>query len=296
MSKSTIRNNIREQIKPFPRKAVYPTGWGGEMTFKHIEASIRPLAAKMLLRQYRVWPQDLDDCLQNGLMYIWIQLTEDREFLSGMSRLEAAIKVCYRSKSTSIYKQNIRYEYTQDYYSRSQYEYPEEHDLTGLEKFKIGGEYHATWAALADIRIDFERAVLTIYEEVKDDDVKLLALYAATTSVTCQALEYIIDGKGEDAIRWRAVEIRNQMAELLDNYKPTLRTWREKYEDGHTAPALELLDQHEHKLIRYDAIRALLDGKSIRKAAREFGYNVNTFANHCKKAKKLLIRAYGCVA
>lgn len=86
------------------------------------------------------------------------------------------------------------------------------------------------------------------------------------------------------------------MAELLDNYKPILQTWREKYEDGHTTPAMKLLDQHEHRLIRYDAIRALLDGKSIRKAAREHGYNVNTFANHCKKAKKLLIRAYGCVA
>ena len=291
-----IRDLIRAAVKPFPRKAVYPTGWSGEMTFEEIEATIRPRAAKMLLRQFKVWPQDLDDCLQNGLMYIWMQLSEDREFLATTSRLEAAIKVCYRSKSSSIYKQNIRYEFIQDFYARSMYEYPEERHITGLEWRKLDGDNHAVWSVLADIRLDFERAVLTVYEEFKDDDVMLLAFYAATTSVTCQALEYIIEGKGEDAIRWRAVEIRNRLAELLDNYKPTLLTWREKYEVGHIQPAMELLDQHEHRLIRYDAIRALIDGKSIRKAAREYGYNENTFANHCKRAKKLLIRAYGCVA
>ncbi|MEM9954448.1 MAG: hypothetical protein AAF846_22760 [Chloroflexota bacterium] len=291
-----LRKRIRTHIQPFQRQTTYPTGWGGEMTFKEIEANIRPRAAKLLLCKFRVWPQDLDDCLQNGLMFIWMQLAEDREFLANMSGLETAIQVCYRSKSSSIYKQNIRYEFIQDFYARSMYEYPEERHITGLEWRKLDGDYHAVWSVLADIRLDFERAVLTVYEEVKDDDVMLLAFYAATTSVTCKSLEYIIEGRSEEAIRWRAVEIRNRLAELLNNYKPTLLTWREKYEAGHVQPAMELLDQHEHRLIRYDAIRALIDGKSIRKAAREYGYNENTFANHCKKAKKLLIRAYGCVA
>lgn len=112
-------------------------------------------------------------------------------------------------------------------------EYPEECHITELEWHKLDCDNHAVWLVLANIRLDFEHAVLTVYEEVKVDDVMLLALYAATTSVTCEALEYIIEGKGEDAIRWRAVEIRNRLAELLDNYKPTLLTWREKYEAGH---------------------------------------------------------------
>jgi len=98
-------------IRPFPRVALYPTGWNGEMTFEQISEDIRPRAAKMLLRQYRVWAQDLDDCLQNGLMYVWEQLVADRDFLARKSRFEAAIIVCYRSKSTSIRKQNLRYEY-----------------------------------------------------------------------------------------------------------------------------------------------------------------------------------------
>jgi hypothetical protein len=291
-----MSKKIRNRIKPFPHKASYPTGWDGELTYREIEAAIRPRAARMLLRQYRVWPQDLDDCLQNGLMYIWEQLAADRDFLATTSRLEAAIKVCYRSKSSSIYKQNIRYEYTQDYYARSPYEYPEEHDIMRLEKFKVGGERWASWATLSDIRIDIECAILILYEEVKDNDVELLALYAATTSVTSKALAYVIPGRGEDAIRWRAVEMRKRLSELLAEFRNYKRTWREKYDAGEVEPALELLEQHEYRLIRYDAIRSLLDGKSIRKAARQCGYNVNTFAHHCKRAKKDLTRVYRCVA
>ncbi|MEM9954477.1 MAG: hypothetical protein AAF846_22905 [Chloroflexota bacterium] len=28
-----IRNRIRSAVKPFPRKDIYPTGWGDEMNF-----------------------------------------------------------------------------------------------------------------------------------------------------------------------------------------------------------------------------------------------------------------------
>jgi len=181
------------------------------MSFEQISEQIRPLAAKMLLRQYRVWPQDLDDCLQNGLMYIWEQLAADRNYLSTWSRLATAIKVCYRSKSTSIRKQNLRYEYMEDFWAKNDFKHPEEMRIGGLERFKIAGEHWATWATLTDIRIDIERAVLTVYEQIKDDPAGLLALYAATTSVTSKDLAYVVPGKGEDAIRWRAVAIRNQL-------------------------------------------------------------------------------------
>ena len=111
MYNSTLSNSICSAIHPLPRVATYPTGWGGEMTFEQISENIRPRAATMLLRQYRVWPQDLDDCLQNGLMYIREQLIADRDFLATTSRLESGIKVCHRSKSTSIRRRNLRCNY-----------------------------------------------------------------------------------------------------------------------------------------------------------------------------------------
>jgi hypothetical protein len=62
---------------------------------------------------------------------------------------------------------------------------------------------------LTDIRIDTEHTSLTVYEQVKDDPVTLLALYVATTSVASKDLAYVIPRKGEDAIIWRAVAICN---------------------------------------------------------------------------------------
>lgn len=202
-------------IRPFPLVATYPTLWGGEMSFERISEDISPRAAKMLIRQYRVWPQDMPDCLQNGLMYIWQQRVEDHDFLANMTARDAAIVVCHRSKSTSIRKQNLRYEYMEDFWAQHDFKHPEEMRIGGLERFKIAGEHWATWATLTDIRIDIERVILTVYEQVKDDPVNLLALYAATTCVTCKDLAYVIPVKGEDAIRWRAVAIRNQLRRML---------------------------------------------------------------------------------
>ncbi|MBZ0282545.1 MAG: hypothetical protein K8L97_17530 [Anaerolineae bacterium] len=286
----------RFDIRPFPRVATYPTVWGGKLSFEQISDDIRPRAAKMLLRQYRVWPQDLDDCLQNGLMYIWEQLAADRDFLARKSRFEAALIVCHRSKSTSIRKQNLRYEYMEDFWVKQDFKHPEEMQISGMERFKIAGEHWATWATLTDIRIDIECAILTVYEQVKDDPVGLLALYAATTSVTCKDLAYVVPGKGEEAIRCRTVAIRNQLREMLGTLQREQATWREKFDSGEVEPALKLLERHPEHDIKYAAIRGLIEGKSSRQAAQVFGHNVNTLQSHRRRANKELARAYGCTA
>lgn len=266
MHDSIVSDNNRFGVRPFPRVALYPTSWNGEMTFEQISEDIRPRAAKMLLRQYRVWAQDLDDCLQNGLMYVWEQLAADRDFLAKKSRFEAALIVCHRSKSTSIRKQNLRYEYMEDFWAKHNFKHPDEMRIGGLERFKIAGERWATWATLTDIRIDIERAVLTVYEQVKDDPAGLLALYAATTSVTSKDLAYVVPGKGEDAIRWRAATIRNQLRGMLGTLQREQPTWREKFDAGEVEPAMKLLERHPEYDIKYAAIRGLIEGKKIGRA------------------------------
>jgi hypothetical protein len=291
-----MNNHIRSQIRPFPRVATYPTLWGGELSFEQISDDISPRAAKMLIRQYRVWPQDMDDCLQNGLMYIWQQLVEDRQFLAKMTIRDAAIIVCHRSKSTSIRKQNLRYEYMEDFWAKQDFKHPEEMRIGGLERFRIAGERWATWATLTDIRIDIERAVLTVYEQVKDDPAGLLALYAATTSTTSKDLAYVVPGKGEDAIRWRAAAIRNQLRGMLGTLQREQPAWREKFDAGEVEPAMKLLERHPEHDIRHAAIRGLIEGKSSRQAAQAFGHNVNTLQYHRRRANKELAQAYGCTA
>lgn len=286
----------RFDIRPFPRVATYPTGWGGKLTFEQISDDIRPRAAKMLLRQYRVWPQDLDDCLQNGLMYVWEQLAADRDFLARKSRFEAALIVCHRSKSTSIRKQNLRYEYMEDFWAKQDFKHPEEMRISGMERFKIAGEHWATWATLTDIRIDIECAILTVYAQVKDDPVGLLALYAATTSATCKDLAYVVPGKGEEAIRCRTVAIRNQLRGTLGALQHEQATWREKFDAGEVEPALKLLERHPEHDIKHAALRGLIEGKSSRQAAQDFGHNVNTLQYHRRRANKELTQVYGCTA
>jgi hypothetical protein len=296
MHDSTLSTNNRFGIRTFPHMATYPTKWSGNLTFEQIAQDIRPRAAKMLLRQYRVWPQDLDDCLQNGLMYIWEQLAAQHNFLATTSRLDAAIIVCHRSKSTSIRKQNLRYEYLEDFWAQHEFKNPDELRISGLERHKIAGEHWATWATLMDIRIDIERAVLTIYEQVKDDHPGLIALYAATTSVTCKDLAYVIPGRGEDAIRWRAAAIRSQLRDLLGALVSQPKLWREKFAEGKVSPAMQLIERHEDNMMMVKAIHSLLEGKSLRTSAAQMGYNVNTFQNYRRRANKQLAAIYGCSA
>ena len=291
-----VQSEFRSQIRPFPRVTVYPTGWAGKLTFEQIAEQVRPRAARMLLKQYRVWEQDLDDCLQNGLMSLWEQLAANRELLAHASRLDAALIVCHRSKSTSIRKQNLRYDSLEDIWADSHLKNADEHGITGYEQFKIAGEHWATWATLTDQRIDLERAVLAVYEQVKDDHAGLLALYAVTTEVTCKDLAFIVPGKGEEAIRRRAVAIREQLRTRLSDLDSPPTHWHDKFHAGEVTPAQQLLAQHQDNAMMVQAIRSLLEGKSLRKSAAEAGYNVNTFQNYRKRASRQLASVYHCIA
>lgn len=199
-------------------------------------------------------------------------------------------------QSTSIRKQNLRYEYMEDFWAKHDFKHPEEMRIGGLERFKIAGERWATWATLTDIRIDIERAVLTVYEQVKDDPAELLALYAATTSATSKDLAYVVPGKGEDAIRWRAAAIRNQLRGMLGTLQRKQPTWREKFDAGEVEPAMKLLERHPEQDIKYAAICGLIEGKSSRQAAKTFGHNINTLQYHRRRANQELARVYGCTA
>jgi hypothetical protein len=290
------RSDFRSQIRPFPQEPVYPTGWAGTLPFERIAEEVRPRAAKMLLKQYRVWAQDLDDCLQNGLSYLWGQLVVNRAFLAHSSRLDAAILVCHRSKSTTMRKYNRRYDYIEDLWADSGLQHADERGISGYEHFQFAGEPWAAWATLTDLRVDLERAILAVYEQVKGDHAGLLALYAATTDVTCKDLAYIVPGKGEEVIRRRAVTIREELRTHLRDLDSQPTRWQDKFQAGDVTPAQQLLTQYQHNAMMAQAIHSLLEGKSLRKAAAEVGYNVNSFQNYRKRAGLQLARAYHCTA
>ena len=114
--------------------------------------------------------------------------------------------------------------------------------------------------------------------------------------MTCKDLAYVIPGKGEDAIRRRAVAIRNQLRGMLGTLQREQPTWRERFDTGEVEPAMSLLERHPEHGIKYAAIRGLIEGKSSRQAAQAFGHSVNTLQSHRRRANKELAQVYGCTA
>lgn len=288
--------NNRFGVKPFGRKAVYATAWAGSLTFEEIEAQLRPLAAHMLLRQYRVWAQDVDDCLQNGLMALWEELVAHPAFLESMTKVEAAILICRRSKCSAIKKCGLRYDSIEDIFANSSLKNADERSITGLEREKVSGEPYAAWATLLDLHMDLEQAILTVYESVKDNHADLLALYIATTEVMCKDVAHILERTGEETLRRRSLVIRDQLRALLADHGKVTTCWRDKFQNGEVTPAQKVLAEYANSPMMAQAIQSLLDGRTGRKASKDYGYNVNTFDNYRKKANKRLAVAYSSIA
>ena len=288
--------NNRFGVKPFGRQAVYATAWAGNLTFEEIEAQLRPLAANMLLRQYRVWAQDLDDCLQNGLMALWQALVADPDYLAMVTKFDTALKICHRSKAACIYRQRLRYDSIEDMLAKSSLKHADERSITGFEREKVSGEPYAAWATLLDLRMDLEQAILTVYEQVKDNPADLLGLYIATTEVMCKDVAHILRRTGEETLRRRSLVVRDQLRTLLADHGKVTTCWRDKFQKGEVMPAQKVLAACADNQIMAQAIQSLLDGRTGRKASKDYGYNVNTFDNYRKKANKRLAVAYSSVA
>jgi hypothetical protein len=73
-------------------------------------------------------------------------------------------------------------------------------------------------------------------------------------------------------------------------------TWRERFDAGEVEPVMKLLERHPEHDIKHAALRGLIEGKSSRQAAQDFGHNVNTLQYHRRRANKELTRIYGCTA
>ena len=107
---TTSRDKIRSQIKPFPKVATYPTGWGGELAFAAIAAQVEPLMAKKLTR-FGVFGQDIPDSVQTGLMKLWLKLVDEPGLLAhdDLTRtVWRAIAVC---GCTTIIDKQKRYDF-----------------------------------------------------------------------------------------------------------------------------------------------------------------------------------------
>ena len=108
MSESTIRNKIRQQIKPLPKGRLFSTGWAGKLTFEQIAEEVSPKVS-WKYKQYGLCDQDIPDSIQNGLMKLWEQLLETPALLAETNFMGAVWRIIAGSNSNWYLRYDRRY-------------------------------------------------------------------------------------------------------------------------------------------------------------------------------------------
>ncbi|MAU09028.1 MAG: hypothetical protein CL607_04340 [Anaerolineaceae bacterium] len=293
MSESTFRSKIRSQIKPFPKIATYPTGWGGAMTFDAIAERIGPLMAKKITR-FGVFGQDIPDSVQTGLMKLWLKLTDEPELLAcdALTRtVWRAIAVC--SCMVIVDKQE-RYNFFADIQANTGMDV-DEYGVHGDDSRLQLWDAKERWAGFAtriDVQFDIERAITTIAQHYADDITGLVALYILTTDA--KPLQTInAHNLPQSSVYARLDQIQERLQTLLAEYKPEKRrTWRERFDNGEIAPYLEVVTHYEDRPLALAALYTL----STQAKVRHFVTCENerrTVTRYRRAALKRLETAYG---
>lgn len=92
-----MTSEFRSKIRPYPRAAVYPTGWAGEMTFQQIYDDLAHYASNVM-KNFGVLEDELPDCLQIGFMALWETLVEQHDFLAEKTHKQTVFFIWARCK------------------------------------------------------------------------------------------------------------------------------------------------------------------------------------------------------
>jgi hypothetical protein len=85
---------IRSQIRPFPRVATYPTSWAGSLSFQQLYDDLAHYVTNVMKGKGIHRTNYLPDCIQHGFMALWLELSENRDFLTDKTR-QQAVFFCY---------------------------------------------------------------------------------------------------------------------------------------------------------------------------------------------------------
>ena len=184
------------KIKPYPRVAVYPTSWAGEMTFQQIYDDLAHYASNVM-KNFGIMPYELPDCLQIGFMALWETLVQQRDFLAEKTRKQTVFFVLARCKISSMRCGEYRYDSLDALISSDWHNTAEEHIIDGLQH--LHGERWAGWATEIDMRVDIERVMCKLAEKYADSLKHLVALYYLTTQVGKEDAAHIVTS---DVWRW----------------------------------------------------------------------------------------------
>ena len=295
MNNSIGRKSIKDQIRPFPDLATYPTGWAGKLTFAQIMDECTPLAAT-LISKHNIAFQDFPDALQRGFMVVWERLVQYPQMFAHADKYTVA-RMVEANCGSNYWRRHERHFSLDALEGRITEDHPDEWMVTGLEANR--SECWAAWATATDMRIDIERifAQLVAKYESKPEPHSfrfLVALYYVTTQVKLEDAaivaginhHYLLD----DYVSVVRKDVQQAFGEL---YRPGTR-WIEKFKSGHQQPARLVLEKYQRNARMIYAIQSLLKEQPPTEARLKCPWpNSNQYRD---RAQKALMKAYGCSA
>lgn len=285
---------IRAKIRPFPREAHYPTGWGDALTFAEIRDTLTP-SINRLMRYYHYVEVDIPDMIAHGFMRLWEELSQQPNLLATTDQGGAVKWVMYRSGSSHYKKFYRREMYLEDAATRSGD--PDDFMIDGYDHQHLID--HAQYAEAVDLRIDIEQAIRRMAEKYMHSQAHLAALYYITTSVRPDDAAALAGRSGTKKCWWLTSVVkpmREELSDLLGLFRPSPITWQQKLLAGEKDPLLRLVEQYKAKgdermvttiesLSNYEGCQPLLERLDLPKS------HVHYLRRNAHQA---LNRAYGC--
>jgi hypothetical protein len=296
MFDNDVRSNIRAKIRPFPRVATYPTGWGGQRTFEQIYDDLIP-SFNRLLRYYRNHELDIPDLIAHAFMRMWMDISADNSMLAAVDK-GGALKMLLNRTNPQLYRKFYRREmYLEDIATRSGD--PDDFIIDGYDHSHIIG--YATYAEAIDLRVDIEKVIIEMAEKYMDSLPHLAALYYITTEVGPDDAAAIAGRSGTKKCWWLTSvvkPIREELCEKLELFKPRQETWRDRHLVGVEAPLLRLVARYESEgnLRMAATVRSMAAYESCKTLVERLGLSKYTIHMLRRNAHKELNKVYGCSA
>jgi hypothetical protein len=176
---SSLSTSLLEPSTVVELEPKYPTRWRASVTLEQLltDTQVRKVAFSKA-RSLGYTGQDAEDCVQLGSINLWKALREQPTLLTDKGPAWVGVWIAFSGSRRALWKHESRAVAFDDpnvgwqsiderlaFYQRSR------------------KERWAGWATRVDERIDFELLIRTLAKRYEQDYLKLLALYALTTSV-----------------------------------------------------------------------------------------------------------------
>lgn len=181
------KQHLRAAIRPFRTNdtqddPAVATGWsGGQMRLSELMADpqVRKAAYAKAYQLGLSDEADIDDCLQRGFTRLWQKLEKTPDLLADKGPVWAGIYVTFSGDT----RRTLRHNQRQQRFTDPDFDWSDADEHLSLGVPDHQPQAQAKWSVAVDETADIEKFMTQMAEAYDDDFMRLVALYALTTSV-----------------------------------------------------------------------------------------------------------------